>query len=383
MSWKLSRYRAGDVVEIKSKEEILATLDERGCTDGMPFMPEMLRFCGKRLRVSAVAHKTCDTAKQTSKLRQLRAAVHLDGARCDGSAHGGCQAECNLFWSDEWLRPGKEVHVGSTRLVAAAGSCTEAVLHVNTGQVVGEESRYACQATQLYDFTRPLATWDLRQYLYDLWTRNHSAGRVLRVLFLATLRWTLARMPIGYRLFKTFHDSMHLKLTGRPAPSLAPKFKKGEKTPTGRLNLRPGEFVRIKSQKEIEQTVDGSARNRGLTFDPEEMAPYCGRIVRVKKVVTQIIDEPTGKMIYMKQPCIMLEGVICSGEYATCRLNCPRAIPSYWRELWLERVSEPAASGPVTEDDVFQPNLRNEPEPDEVLVCCEATEPATSNCDVG
>jgi hypothetical protein len=40
----------------------------------------------------------------------------------------------------------------------------------------------------------------------------------------------------------------------------------------------------------------------------------------------------------MKQPCIMLEGVVCNAEYASGRLNCPREIPSYWRELWLERV---------------------------------------------
>ncbi len=69
------------------------------------------------------------------------------------------------------------------------------------------------------------------------------------------------------------------------------------------------------------------------------MAPFCGKVFRVRRSVTQIIDEPTGKMRVMKQPCIMLEGVVCKGEYAGCRLNCPREIPSYWRELWLERVS--------------------------------------------
>ena len=58
MTWKLSRFRTGDLVEIRSKEEILATLDQHGCMDGMPFMPEMLQFCGKRFRVSAVAHNS-------------------------------------------------------------------------------------------------------------------------------------------------------------------------------------------------------------------------------------------------------------------------------------------------------------------------------------
>jgi hypothetical protein len=34
----------------------------------------------------------------------------------------------------------------------------------------------------------------------------------------------------------------------------------------------------------------------------------------------------------------MLEGVVCNAEYARSRLNCPRAIPSYWREIWLDKV---------------------------------------------
>src|SRR5258705_1000175 len=100
--------RVGEVVEVRSKEEILSSLDERAALDGLPFMPEMLQYCGRRFRVRAVAHKTCETARRTWKARQLRRTVHLEGLRCDGTAHGGCQAECNLFWREEWLRPGAE-----------------------------------------------------------------------------------------------------------------------------------------------------------------------------------------------------------------------------------------------------------------------------------
>src|SRR5262245_7411651 len=104
MTWTLSRFRAGDVVRVRTKGEILATLDENGCLEGMPFMPEMLQFCGRSFRVAAVAHKTCDTVRKTTEPgRRLSSAVHLVGTRCDGSAHGGCEAECNLFWKDAWL----------------------------------------------------------------------------------------------------------------------------------------------------------------------------------------------------------------------------------------------------------------------------------------
>ena len=99
-------------------------------------------------------------------------------------------------------------------------------------------------------------------------------------------------------------------------------------------------MIRIKSKSEIDESLDEAGKNRGLSFGPEEMAPYCGRVFKVRNSITQIIDEPTGRMLRMKQPCIMLEGVVCNGEYASCRLNCPRAIPAYWREIWLERVDD-------------------------------------------
>ena len=93
--------KSGDYVQVRSREEILATLDENGCLDGMPFMPEMLRFCGKRIRIWKVAHKTCDTVTKSGG-RAIPEAVHLEYSRCDGSAHDGCQARCNLFWKTTW-----------------------------------------------------------------------------------------------------------------------------------------------------------------------------------------------------------------------------------------------------------------------------------------
>jgi hypothetical protein len=105
--------------------------------------------------------------------------------------------------------------------------------------------------------------------------------------------------------------------------------------------------VRIKAQTEIEQTLGKNGKNRGLYFDPEEMAPYCGCVVKVRKSVTKIIDEPTGKMLHMKQSCIMLEGVVCKAEYASCRLHCPQAIPAYWREIWIERVNDLYRNMPI------------------------------------
>lgn len=355
MSWLSSRFRAGDIVQVRTKDEILATLDRNGCIDGMPFMPEMLQYCGQHFRVGSVAHKTCDPIRKPWA-RRLNASVHLDGLRCDGSAHDGCQAECNLFWKDIWLTPvGKNTSSATKSMPGlndqSSASDLESILLNNTRSFIDTEDGntiYTCQATMLFKATKALAWWDIRQYILDVVTGNYSAGRVIRVLFLATLRWLLLYVPCGYRLFKRFHDWAHYRLTGRGSPSLNGQIPDRTPTPSGKLYLTSGEYVRIRTQQEIEQTVNKHGKNRGLGFDPEEMAPFCGRVVKVRKSVTKIVDEGTGKMLQMKEPCIMLEGVTCRGEYASFRLNCPRAIPSYWREIWLERVKNDES--PATRD---------------------------------
>jgi hypothetical protein len=334
MSWKLSMYRAGELVQIRSKEEILATLDQNGCIDGMPFMPEMLQYCGNVVRVSAVAHKTCETARRTWKARRLNAMVHLAGLRCDGSAHGGCQAACNLFWRDEWLaKPGETTQPASGR----AGAVNEKALYASTMRdATSDEIRYACQATMVTDASAPLQWWNPRQYVRDIRTRNFPLAHVARVIWLAILKHWARNTPRGYRLANYIRGAMHRRLTGREVPDFLGKLPLSTPTPTGRIDLQVGERVRIKSKPEIEATLDTGGKNRGLAFDVE-MSPYCGREATVEASVTHIIDEETGKMRVMKQPCIRLRGVVCQSRYSDCRLMCPRAIPSYWREIWLER----------------------------------------------
>src|SRR5262245_27450572 len=101
--WSSSRFRAGEWVQVRSKEEIVATLDREGKLDGLSFMPEMFEQCGKRLRVFRRAHKACDPPNGLAG-RRMSSAVHLEDVRCDGAAHGGCQAACLIFWKDAWLR---------------------------------------------------------------------------------------------------------------------------------------------------------------------------------------------------------------------------------------------------------------------------------------
>src|SRR5689334_226152 len=96
--------RAGDKVQLRSPDEILASLDEDGALEGLPFMPEMLGYFGKEFTVEARVERACDTLDYTG-VRRLRDTVVLDDLRCDGKAHAGCQARCRIYWKEAWLRP--------------------------------------------------------------------------------------------------------------------------------------------------------------------------------------------------------------------------------------------------------------------------------------
>lgn len=340
MMWTLPNLRTGDRVRVRTKEEILATLDAQGTVDGMPFMPEMLQYCGRELAVASVAHKTCDTANRTGG-RKLDRTVHLTGSRCDGSAHGGCEAECNIFWKEVWLErlddvrgaaPARKSDFSATQLE----KCTRASGSEN-GPV-----RYRCQATQLFAASKPLAWWNVRQFLLDIRMGNASTGEVFRVLWLAMM-YQLLRIPVGFRVWNSLYAWMHARLTGRPSPHVVGTIPTGDPTPATPLGLKPGESVRIRPANEIAITLNRNNKNRGIWFGPE-MTPYCGGTYRVRRRVSQIINESTGEMMQMKTPCITLDDVLCKGHYSDGRLFCPRLITPYWREMWLERVQRDSSN---------------------------------------
>ena len=50
---------ADEWVQVRCAGEILETLDQDGALVGMPFMPEMVAFCGKSFRVARRAERAC------------------------------------------------------------------------------------------------------------------------------------------------------------------------------------------------------------------------------------------------------------------------------------------------------------------------------------
>jgi hypothetical protein len=321
--------RIGELVEVRSEPEILATLDERGELEALPFMPEMLQFCGQRFKVDKLAIKLCDTIIG-SGIHRMDHAVHLAGVRCDGQAHGGCQAGCLIYWKEAWL---KRVDVDDRAAeeswpLQPPPDCTRlelmAATHKPSAAADGNEA-FACQATELVRAAPEwIPPWDVKQYVMDVRSGNVGLLRMLRSVAVGTFN--------EYQDLSRKYLPRPLRIRGgRRFPFIEGKLRR---TPQDTLDLRPGELVRIKSKQEIVRTLDATNRNRGMTFDPE-MLKYCGRQARVLRRVERIIDEQTGRMQELRNPCIILEDVICTSDYH--RL-CPRGIYPYWREIWLERV---------------------------------------------
>jgi len=353
--------RAGEWVQVRSKEEILSTLDVNGRLDELPFMPEMLRYCGMRMRVGKRAHKTCDPAVGIGG-RKMASTVHLENLRCDGSAHDGCQAGCLIFWKEAWLKrldgepasqasSGSQVPSGNGKPLEHA-QCTEDTLRssVKSPPAPGDSTpTYLCQNTQIKFATQPMSSWDVRQYIEDYTSGNVPLSRLaIGLLYFLWRTVSEAGLGIGSAM-RWIYDVFQRAIGGSPYPLRPFGIPKGVQTPKAVLDLKEGERVRVKPFREILKTLDVNYRNRGLYFDPE-MVPFTERQYEVDRRITQIIDEKTGKMLQIKTDAIILKNVACQARYAFCRRFCPRAIYPYWREIWLERVSQGSGDKPELED---------------------------------
>jgi hypothetical protein len=111
--------------------------------------------------------------------------------------------------------------------------------------------------------------------------------------------------------------------------SRTPDNVKGEN-----LNLKPNDWVKVRSEKEIFDTLDAQGKLRGLRFTPE-MAKFCGRRFRVYKRLDKILLEATGELRRIKTPTVILGGVVCDGS---AHGGCDRSCFCFWREEWLKRV---------------------------------------------
>jgi hypothetical protein len=304
--------RPGDGVVVRNLDEILATLDANGALEGLPFMPEMIAFCGRPATVFRRVDKINDWIHHEG-LKQVRDVVQLDDARCTGEAHGGCESNCRLRWKEAWLRRGHAADrapEGMPRPSSAADRLYQlARREAGDGRVT-----YMCQATELATGATPIAARDPRHLVRDFATGNVRLRILLSGVGIACFNWVQRKR--GGVMFP------YLVLPTSP------------QSPIETLGLQPGDRVRIKSKERIARTLNNRSRNRGMSFDPE-LLRYCGGEYAVRGVLHRVIAERTGELIQMPMPSIVLEGVRNTGEYVWFN---PEDEHIFWREIWLDRL---------------------------------------------
>ncbi len=91
-----------ELVEVKSVEEIMATLNLNRRHKGLRWMTGMRKHCGKRYRVLKRLERII--LEDTGELRNMKNTVLLDGCMCDGKDFGNCDRCCFHFWREAWLR---------------------------------------------------------------------------------------------------------------------------------------------------------------------------------------------------------------------------------------------------------------------------------------
>lgn len=97
----------GELVRVKSQDEIRATLDSDGRYERLAYMDVVMdRYSGQTFRVRNRVDRFFD--ERNWRMLKLRNVVLLDGVHCqslpdDAVEWAGCQRACFLFWKEAWL----------------------------------------------------------------------------------------------------------------------------------------------------------------------------------------------------------------------------------------------------------------------------------------
>lgn len=300
--------KQNQLVRVKSLSAILNSLDESGCIDGLPFMPEMIEHCGRKFRVSLKVEKTCVDNPTMHMAEFTNNDVYfLEDLRCSGKFHDGCQRGCRIFWKESWLEP---VNENETDEIIIDDSANPPDFK-NFLKTKTNDSTYFCQSTQLNAATIPL---NPKEKIFKLFTDvkigTYDLLKAVKLLIIPLLRKII-------RKIKDQHPKGSLTVT-----------------PEEVLNLLPGETVEVRSFEEIVTTLDKKGKNKGLAFEPD-MKMFCGKRFKVRNRLDRMILEKNGRMIEVRNS-VILEGVTCECFFAFG--GCPRKEFQYWREIWLKRV---------------------------------------------
>ncbi len=402
---KRRKLRRGELVQVLSEAQIRDTLDAADRREGLPWMAEMAQYCGRTFRVYRRAEKVF--LDHYCYVGRLRNTVLLEGVRCSGTHHGGCQMGCLLLWKEDWLQPAPADAVpenpAADELDAPAStvSCTSPRLDATSSppganpprrgagvpqrgatmpQLSAQESEPAqqsepveepepgeqsaalglgvhCTATALAPPAAAVGPQADEQTAAAAETALLSCQATALVHATEPLPWwrpgqyvadlfsgELGLRDFGRMLLLQVYNKLRHLWGGRRFGDPRGTCRR---TPRESLQLQPGEWVEVKSLPEIMATLDRLGRNRGLGFGPE-MVQFCGRRLRVARRVERLIVEWTGSLRTLSDT-VALGGALCDG---LAFRGCPRACYHLWREIWLRRIPDESQEphGPASAD---------------------------------
>lgn len=96
-------FKSGDLVRVRSKEEIESTLNHMGQLKGCSFMDVMIPYCGTMQHVLKPMDRFVD--ERDLRVKKCSGLVLLEGVMCQGTTQfGRCDRSCLMFWRQEWLQ---------------------------------------------------------------------------------------------------------------------------------------------------------------------------------------------------------------------------------------------------------------------------------------
>ena len=326
---KARAFRAGDRVRVRSFAEIAATLDAEGALDGLPFLPEMARYCGRAFTVRRRVDKLIQEGVGSS-MRRIRDVVLLDGTICDGAAHGDCRRACFPLWKTAWLESGGAPAPAGPAIGPSSGAKTPTLGAAAAGPSADmapvppppaslSSSPNGCQVTALMTATTPLPLWHPSRHLLELKAGTYSVREYAAYLFGGLYRKTVKRLVDAVA-----RPSDRPNAAGPASPASSPAS-----------DLKPGDLVEVRSEEEIRSTLDAEGRYKGLYFMPGMWA-LCGRRLRVVQRVDRMMSERTGDMRVLSGTYI-LEGATCDGK---AHGGCQRGCYVFWKDVWLKKPAD-------------------------------------------
>lgn len=291
------------MVKIRTREDVLQTLDSDFKLDGCQLTDKMCGCCSAVRRVTKVVRNVFD--EHESRMYETRAPLYiLENMICDGKVQDfehRCDHCCQLLWHEEWLKraEGEEDPMlteetsfyGGENLCGPDTSCTISLPEV-------------CQLRLLDGLKR----------------QNSSISNLLQ--FRIKLLWS-TKTKASY-------------LVNRLKSITSSYLDTAETSFLYNNSIKQGDTVRVLNREEINKSLDLHNKYNKCQFI-NEMYKYCDNDYIVLKEIKYFYDEAKRKMCKCKD-IFLLQDVTCSGERRAFSKPCDRHCYYFWHKKWIRKI---------------------------------------------